>query len=68
MTENPDVPTLEQDETVPPRPEEEAADLARSRPDPAGHGDERRAAADLEAVDGLGESRPEDGPTAREVG
>lgn len=68
MTENADLPQLEADETVPPRPEEEMADLARSRPDPAGHGGERRAAADLDAVDGLGEQRPEDGPTAREVG
>ncbi|GGB93723.1 hypothetical protein [Cellulomonas carbonis] len=33
-----DVPVLEADETVPPRPEEEVADVARSRPDPAGHG------------------------------
>lgn len=29
---------LEDDETVPPRPEEQVADVARSVPDPAGHG------------------------------
>jgi hypothetical protein len=34
----PDVPVLEEDETVPPRPEEEVADVARAVPDPAGHG------------------------------
>nr|WP_297427408.1 hypothetical protein [uncultured Actinotalea sp.] len=33
-----DIPVLEEDETVPPRPEEEVADVARSRPDPLGHG------------------------------
>lgn len=33
-----DVPELEVDETVPPRPEEEVADVARAVPDPAGHG------------------------------
>ncbi|GEL93547.1 MBL fold metallo-hydrolase [Cellulomonas composti] len=33
-----DVPELEYDETVPPRPEEEIADVARSVPDPQGHG------------------------------
>ena len=33
-----EVPALEYDETVPPRPEEEIADVARSVPDPAGHG------------------------------
>ncbi len=33
-----EVPQLEDDETIPPRPEEEIADLARSRPDPQGHG------------------------------
>ena len=40
MSENvgPDVPTTEPDETVPPRPEEDVADVARSVPDPAGHG------------------------------
>jgi len=32
------VPDLEFDETVPPRPEEEVADVARAVPDPAGHG------------------------------
>lgn len=68
MSESHDVPHLEQDETVPPRPEEEVADLARSVPDPAGHGGDRRAAADLDGADGLGEQRPDDGPTAREVG
>lgn len=33
------VPELEYDETVPPRPEEEVADVARAVPDPAGHGE-----------------------------
>lgn len=33
-----EVPELEYDETVPPRPEEEIADVARSVPDPEGHG------------------------------
>lgn len=32
------VPELEFDETVPPRPEEEVADVARATPDPAGRG------------------------------
>lgn len=35
-----DIPVLEDDETVPPRPEEEVADVARSRPDVLGHGGE----------------------------
>ena len=29
-----DVPVLEPDETIPPRPEEEVADVARAEPDP----------------------------------
>ncbi len=33
-----EVPALEVDETVPPRPEEEIADVARAVPDPLGHG------------------------------
>ena len=33
-----EVPELEYDESVPPRPEEEIADAARSVPDRAGHG------------------------------
>ncbi|MBO3085607.1 hypothetical protein [Cellulomonas fengjieae] len=33
-----EVPELEYDENVPPRPEEEIADVARSVPDPDGHG------------------------------
>jgi hypothetical protein len=33
-----EVPALEYDETVAPRPEEEIADAARSVPDPEGHG------------------------------
>ncbi len=37
------VPELEYDETVPPRPEEEVADVARATPDPAGHGDAHAA-------------------------
>jgi hypothetical protein len=32
------VPELEYDENVPPRPEEEVADVARAAPDRAGHG------------------------------
>ena len=34
-----EVPELEFDETVPPRPEEEVADVARAVPDRAGHGE-----------------------------
>ena len=33
-----EIPLLEEDETIPPRPEEEVADVARSVPDPLGHG------------------------------
>ena len=33
----PSIPELEVDETVAPRPEEEAADLARATPDTADH-------------------------------
>lgn len=53
------VPELEYDETVPPRPEEEVADVARSAPDPAGHG------GDVDGDDVLqADSRPGDeGPT-----
>ncbi|WP_432456483.1 hypothetical protein [Cellulomonas iranensis] len=39
------VPELEYNETVPPRPEEEVADVARATPDPAGHGDAQDARA-----------------------
>ena len=40
MSEHPgdDVPVLEDDETIAPRPEEEIADVARSEPDVRGHG------------------------------
>jgi len=40
MSEQPfgDVPEIEFDETVPPRPEEEVADVARTTPDREGHG------------------------------
>lgn len=31
------IPEIEEDETVPPRPEEELADIARSEPDLAPH-------------------------------
>lgn len=34
-----DIPELEVDETIPPRPEEEAADLFRAQPDVGDHGD-----------------------------
>ncbi|SEE87903.1 hypothetical protein [Ruania alba] len=37
-----EVPLLEEDETIPPRPEEEAADLLRSKPDPHGADREKR--------------------------
>jgi len=33
-----EIPLLEEDETIPPRPEEEVADVARATPDPLGHG------------------------------
>ncbi|MBO0900320.1 hypothetical protein J1G42_07990 [Cellulomonas sp. zg-ZUI222] len=62
MTESFDdtqVPELEYDETIPPRPEEEVADAARAVPDAAGHGG-----------DGARQAVPADPdePTAREVG
>lgn len=41
-----DVPELEYDETVPPRPEEEVADVARATPDRAGHGEPELDGAD----------------------
>jgi hypothetical protein len=41
-----DVPELEYDETVPPRPEEEVADVARAVPDPAGHGEPELGSGD----------------------
>jgi hypothetical protein len=39
----PDIPEIELDETVAPRPEEEAADLLRAEPDVADHRDSARA-------------------------
>ena len=49
-----DIPELEADETVAPRPEEEIADVARATPDPAGHGggpeDAARGAVDGQAA------------------
>ncbi|WP_164983825.1 hypothetical protein [Cellulomonas endophytica] len=33
-----EIPLLEDDETIAPRPEEEVADVARAEPDRAGHG------------------------------
>ncbi len=33
-----EVELLEEDETIPPRPEEEVADVLRATPDPQGHG------------------------------
>lgn len=36
--DDPTIPELEVDETIPPRPEEEAADLARATPDTEDHG------------------------------
>lgn len=58
------VPELEHDENVPPRPEEEVADVARSVPDPAGHGGDALG-DDVLVADG----RPADDatPTARDV-
>lgn len=41
-----DVPALEYDESVPPRPEEEVADVARATPDRAGHGEPELGGAD----------------------
>lgn len=35
----PDIPEIELDETIAPRPEEEAADLLRAEPDEADHRD-----------------------------
>lgn len=45
-----EVELLEVDETVPPRPEEEIADVARSLPDPEGHGGSPDAAATAREV------------------
>ncbi|WP_449385218.1 hypothetical protein [Cellulomonas soli] len=51
-----EVPLLEYDETIPPRPEEEVADVARSRPDPAGHGGVPGSGGGSAATDGAGPS------------
>ncbi|MGN8245583.1 hypothetical protein ACTHAM_002706 [Cellulomonas soli] len=51
-----EVPVLEYDETIPPRPEEEVADVARSRPDPAGHGGNPGAAVPGAPVGGVGDT------------
>lgn len=40
LLETDDVPVVEDDQTEPPRPEEDVADVARSTPDPSGHGTE----------------------------
>ena len=54
MTESFDaqVPELEVDETVPPRPEEDVADVARSVPDPGGHGGQAAAGEQAAPLDG----------------
>ncbi|MCC2333258.1 hypothetical protein [Cellulomonas wangsupingiae] len=50
--EDAQVPELEYDETIPPRPEEEIADAARTAPDPAGHGgDDVTARVDARQAD-----------------
>jgi len=68
MTESFDdaqVPELEYDETIPPRPEEEVADAARTAPDPAGHGgDGAPARADVLQADSRS---ADDVPQARET-
>ena len=40
--DEPAVPTLEEDETIAPRPEEEIADVLRAKPDTADHSADRR--------------------------
>lgn len=54
------VPELEYDETIPPRPEEEVADVARTTPDPAGHGGDVTARDDVLQADSRG---GDEGPT-----
>lgn len=39
--DEPTVPELEADETIPPRPEEEIADVLRAEPDVTDHHDDR---------------------------
>lgn len=58
-----EVPELEYDETVPPRPEEEVADVARAVPDPAGHGGVPGAGDDVLVADSRG--TPDDTAYAR---
>lgn len=67
MSESSDVPVpeLEYDETVPPRPEEEVADAARSVPDPAGHGGGDLVGDDVLRADGRGAAGTT--PTAHET-
>lgn len=61
------VPELEYDESVPPRPEEEVADVARSVPDPAGHGGDATAPAGDDVLQADGHSVADAAPTAREA-
>lgn len=60
------VPELEYDETVPPRPEEEVADVARSLPDPAGHGGADLAAVGEDVLQADGRGAQDATPRARE--
>ena len=41
----PSIPELEVDETVPPRPEEEIADVARAKPDVDDHSQQDRSSS-----------------------
>ncbi|GIG39868.1 hypothetical protein [Cellulomonas phragmiteti] len=71
MTESFDaeqVPELEYDESVPPRPEEEVADVARAVPDPAGHGGDALVTDGDDVLLADSHGVRDEGPTAREVG
>ncbi|MBD7916894.1 hypothetical protein H9657_01180 [Cellulomonas sp. Sa3CUA2] len=70
MTESFDdaqVPELEYDETIPPRPEEEVADAARATPDPAGHGGDAALTAGDDVLQADSHGVGTDLPTAHRV-
>jgi len=61
------VPALEHDETIPPRPEEEVADAARSTPDRAGHGGEAVVSGHGDTLGAGSATTPGAGPEARDI-
>lgn len=70
MTESFDdtqVPELEYDETIPPRPEEEVADVARATPDRAGHGGDASGAEGDDVLVADSHGLAGDAPTAHDV-